>query len=167
MVVNFQRNASKDGAMFRDTTVRTLEKNGWAIIEVEHFVPDVNVTLDILASSPGGVTWPIECKGGYGRKNGGFRRSDNVLKMIGEAALLSWSVDISGIAPMLAIGTYLPNNNGCAVKIEAIPQSVVFAVVSIQDENKLEQIGNLTWEKIQDIVDPFWRYRNVATAQQK
>ena len=89
VVPNFQRLAGEQGREWRDLCVKALRRAGFAEIQLEQQLPDVGITLDIVATNLQGISLAIECKGSMMGDRPGSKRTDTVLKAIGEAFLLS------------------------------------------------------------------------------
>lgn len=138
---NFQSMAKSQGDAFRDLCVKTLVFSGFDAgdIKTEVKFGDVGVTLDIVANNSHGIALAIECKGSWRGERPGCKRTDTVLKAIGEAYLLSQS--LSGIfPPMLLMTSHVASDNAPRLMLGGVSVSVIADVI-----NPNIHFGRLKW----------------------
>lgn len=129
-VPNFQRLASEQGREWRDLCVKALRRAGFVEIQLEQHLPDVGITLDIVATNLQGISLAIECKGSMMGDRPGSKRTDTVLKAIGEAFLLSQSAAAVHFPPMLLMTSHIATTGAARAMLGAVPLSVIADVLN-------------------------------------
>lgn len=81
--MNFQSLSSEQGRDWEDVVLAALKFYGWK--QSERHVRLDGVEIDIVALSPMGETWWIECKGSHRGERPGCLREDTVKKAVGVA----------------------------------------------------------------------------------
>lgn len=81
--MNFQAASSEQGRGWEEVVLAQLRFRGWKIGD-RHVKVD-GVEIDVVAISPLGITWWIECKGSHRGKVPGCLRDDTVKKAVGVA----------------------------------------------------------------------------------
>lgn len=100
----FQQSSTKQGKRFEEVVAFVLQAGGWTIIEEHAHVGGCEI--DIVAESPVGVQWWIECKGSWQGKTPGSKRGDTVKKAVAVAWYLS---TLKERLPYMLITSHLPN----------------------------------------------------------
>lgn len=129
-VPNFQRMASEQGREWRDLCVKALRRAGFVEIQLEQHLPDVGITLDIVATNQQGISLAIECKGSMMGDRPGSKRTDTVLKAIGESFLLSQSAAAAHFPPMLLMTSHIAVSGAARAMLGAVPVSVIADVLN-------------------------------------
>lgn len=106
MSIDFQASSSRQGKEFEDAVCTVLKIAGWAIIE--RCRKAHHAEIDIVALSPAGREWWIECKGSWGKRQQGASSSDTAKKAVGVAWMLSL---VEGRPPYLLVTSHLPNES--------------------------------------------------------
>lgn len=127
---NFQALASEQGREWRNLCVKALERSGFVEIQLEQHLPDVGITLDIVATNQQGISLAIECKGSMMGDRPGSKRTDTVLKAIGEAFLLSQSAAAVHFPPMLLMTSHIAGNGAARAMLGAVPVSIIADVLN-------------------------------------
>lgn len=113
---NRQAAAGRQGAAFESTVETLLKVEGWTIVETHWREPEVDIEVDIVADSPTGERWWIECKGSWeSPKNNGLQRTDTLKKAIANGALLRL---LDGHHPYMVIASHLPKSGAGKVWLE-------------------------------------------------
>lgn len=102
-----QAAASEQGRHFEQTSVTTLQIEGWKVIATHVIIAGVEV--DIVADDPDGRRWWIECKGSWRGRTPGSRRGDTVKKAVGVAWYLHQQPNR---CPYMLITSHLPGIGG-------------------------------------------------------
>lgn len=101
---DFQASSSRQGKAFEEAVATLLKINGWKVvserIKVHHS------EIDIVAEAPDGRVWWIECKGSWGKRQGGASSSDTAKKALGVAWYLSLQDERQ---PYMLVTSHLPN----------------------------------------------------------
>jgi hypothetical protein len=105
-VDDFQRLAGEQGRQFEEAVVFALQAAGWAIVAQRAKVAQAEI--DIVAVSPTGVEWWIECKGSYRGKTPGAKRGDTTKKAVAIAAYLAVVVPSELRRPYMLLTSHLP-----------------------------------------------------------
>jgi hypothetical protein len=129
-VPNFQRLAGEQGREWRDLCVKALYRAGFAEIQLEQHLPDVGITLDIVATNLQGISLAIECKGSMMGNRPGSKRTDTVLKAIGEAFLLSQSAAAVHFPPMILMTSHIASDKAPRRMLGAAPTSIIADVLN-------------------------------------
>jgi len=127
--VNFQALASEQGREWRDLCVKALERSGFVQIQLEQHLPDVGITLDIVATNQDGISLAIECKGSMMGDRPGSKRTDTVLKAIGEAFLLSQSAAAPHFPPMILMTSHIAGSKSPRAMLGSVPVSIIADVL--------------------------------------
>lgn len=114
-IANRQGAATRQGRAFEDTVVVLLQCQGWTIIERNWREPEVDIEVDIVADSPTGDRWWIECKGSWESNRNGLARTDTLKKAIANGALLRL---LDGHHPYMVIASHLPESGAGKVWLE-------------------------------------------------
>lgn len=151
----FQSRASKDGEHYRKVCCESLERFGIEVIECKGFrVVDCGVDVDIVARNQAGVIMLIECKGGYesGKKQGGFKSSDNLRKAIASAYCISRSETHTGApyTPLIVMTTYLMAPHAMIFNQLRVVQTAIMAdVIHDRDADRLKWWARVDWPTVQ------------------
>jgi len=129
-VPNFQRLATEQGREWRDLCVKALERAGFAEIQLEQHLPDVGITLDIVATNRQDISLAIECKGSMMGDRPGSKRTDTVLKAIGEAYLLSQSAASAHFPPMILMTSHIASAKAARAMLGAVPVPLIADVLN-------------------------------------
>lgn len=127
---NFQALASEQGTEFRDLCRKSLIRAGFTEIHTEKTFEDVGVTLDIIAMNQEGISLAIECKGSMMGDRPGCKRTDTVLKAVGEAFLLSRSEAAPMFPPMLLMTSHVATSGAARTMLGSVPVSVIADVLN-------------------------------------
>lgn len=127
---NFQRLASEQGREWRDLCVKALQRAGFVEIQLEQHLPDVGITLDIVATNQQGIALPVECKGSMMGDRPGSKRTDTVLKAIGEAFLLTQSAAAPHFPPMILMTSHIASGGAARSMLGAVPLSIIADVLN-------------------------------------
>ncbi len=127
---NFQALASEQGREWRDLCVKALERSGFVEIQLEQHLPDVGITLDIIATNQQGISLTIECKGSMMGDRPGSKRTDTVLKAIGEAFLLTQSAAAVHFPPMILMTSHIASAGAARAMLGAVPASIIADVLN-------------------------------------
>lgn len=127
---NFQRLASEQGREFRDLCLKALGRAGFEELRTEEEFPDVGIQLDIVATNRHGISIAIECKGSMMGDRPGSKRTDTVLKAIGEAFLLRQSEQGSLFPPMMLMTSHVASANAPRHMLGSVPVSVIVDVLN-------------------------------------
>lgn len=152
--MSFQSDASRDGADFHKVCIAALERYNFSVMQSNLRVVDCGVDVDIVAQNKNGVTFMIECKGGYNRgmKPGGMRSSDNVRKAIASAYCLSCSESHTGqpYTPLLVMTTDMarPDSVNFA-QLSVVRTSMMLDIVSDRDYAQLKFWSRADWYRIE------------------
>jgi len=128
--VNFQALASEQGAEWRAICIKSLQRAGFTEIQTELHFPDVGITIDIAAMNQAGISLAIECKGSMMGDRPGSKRTDTVLKAIGEAFLLSQSAAAAHFPPMLLMTSHIAKVKAARAMLGAVPVSIIADVLN-------------------------------------
>jgi hypothetical protein len=139
-VKSFQSLSSEQGAEFRELCVKALVRAGFDDIRTEEKFPDVGIRLDIVAHNRNGIALAIECKGSMLGERPGSKRTDTVLKAIGEAFLLRQSEAGSMFPPMILMTSHIADSNAPRAMLGSVPVSVIADVL-----NPYNHAKRLTW----------------------
>lgn len=137
---NFQRLSSEQGAEFRELCVKALKRAGFSGIRTEEKFPDVGIRLDIVANNRNGIALAIECKGSMLGERPGSKRTDTVLKAIGEAFLLRQSEAGEMFPPMILMTSHVANDNAARAMLGSVPVTIIADVL-----NPYNHAKRLTW----------------------
>ncbi len=137
---NFQRLASEQGKEFRDLCVKALTRTGFAEVVTEVKFSDVGIQLDIVANNRHGIALAIECKGSMLGDRPGSRRTDTVLKAIGEAYLLSRSQLAESFPPMILMTSHVAEDKAARAMLGSVPVTMIADVL-----NPYNHAKRLTW----------------------
>ena len=88
-----QAAAGRQGSAFEATVEVLLQVEGWSIEERKWRHDDLDIEVDLVAMSPDGERWWIECKGSWESNRNGLERTDTMKKAIANGALLKLAVD--------------------------------------------------------------------------
>lgn len=105
LMEDFQRQAGVQGRSFEDAVTTLLKVAGWSVVEVHAKVEGAEI--DIIADSPVGTRWWIECKGSWRGKTPGSKRGDTVKKAVGVAWYLSQLPDR---LPYMLVTSHMPKD---------------------------------------------------------
>lgn len=139
-VRNFQSLSSEQGAEFRELCVKALGRAGFVDIRTEVEFSDVGIRLDIVANTRHGIGLAIECKGSMLGNRPGCKRTDTVLKAIGEAYLLRQSEVGGAFPPMLLMTSHIADDNAARAMLGSVPVTVISDVL-----NPYNHAKRLTW----------------------
>lgn len=105
-LANRQAASGRQGAAFEATVETLLKVEGWTIVERHWYEPEIGIEVDIVADSPTGQRWWIECKGSWeSPSRNGLERTDTLKKAIANGALLRL---LDGHHPYMVIASHLP-----------------------------------------------------------
>lgn len=104
--VDFQATATHQGRAFEEAVATMLRCSGWTVDELH--AKEHDVEIDIVATSPAGQRWWIECKGSWRGSVPGARRGDTVKKAVGVAAHLYC---LPERCPYMLVTSHLPVND--------------------------------------------------------
>ncbi len=158
--MDFQGNASRDGADFHKTCAAALERYGFNVVASNLRVQDCGVDVDTAAKNQKGVIFLIECKGGYNRgtKPGGMESSDNVRKAIASAYCLSRSETHTGYpyTPLMVMTTYMtrPSSVNFA-QLSVVNTSMMLDIVSDRDHARLKHWAKADWYGVESHIATF------------
>lgn len=127
---DFQRLASEQGREFRDLCIKALTRAGFAELHTEQTFSDVGITLDIIANNAAGVALAIECKGSMMGSRPGCKRTDTVLKAIGEAYLLSMSDAGVHFPPMLLMTSHVADGGAARAMLGGVSTDIICDVLN-------------------------------------
>ena len=136
----FQRLASEQGREFRDLCLKALSRAGFNEVHTEQTFSDVGITLDIIANNANGIALAIECKGSMMGSRPGCKRTDTVLKAIGEAYLLSVSDVANLFPPMLLMTSHVADGGAARAMLGAVRTEIISDVL-----NPYNHARQLTW----------------------
>lgn len=105
MTSDFQRSSTEQGSAFEQAVITVLRCSGWTIVGTHAVFGGAEV--DIVADSPTGTRWWIECKGSWMSKVRGSERGDTVKKAVGVAWYLS---TLPERCPYMLITSHLPHD---------------------------------------------------------
>lgn len=148
---NFQRLAGEQGTEFRDLCVKALKRAGFRDISTEQSFPDVGVTLDILATNRLDITLIIECKGSMMGTRPGCKRTDTVLKAIGEAYLLRQSALAEAFPPMILMTSHVAEGGAARTMLGSVSVAVIADVLNPYDHAR--RLGWWVNASERDIID--------------
>lgn len=97
--------ASRQGAAFEETVALLLLVEGWTILDRNWREPTTDVEVDIVAKSPSGELWWIECKGSWLASRNGLERTDTLKKAIGSAHILRQAPERH---PYMLVASHIP-----------------------------------------------------------
>jgi hypothetical protein len=103
---NFQQSATQQGKSFEEAVQLFLKIGGWTIVDTHVMVDDFEI--DIIADSPDGIRWWIECKGSFRGNTPGSKRGDTVKKAVGVAWYLH-RLPLDQRCPYMLVTSHLPN----------------------------------------------------------
>lgn len=128
---NPQALATSQGKHFEQHVAEVLQTLGWLI-------EDTNVTfdgveIDIVATSPGGVRWWIECKGSWRGERPGLIRSDTTKKAVAVAYHLHHNP--ADLPPYMVVTTHLPESDSSAGQMlsRAVKAGAIETVVVVSE----------------------------------
>lgn len=173
-VVEFQSNASKEGAIYRAACCKALKDYGFEIVHAKGMrVDDCGVDVDIVALNRKGLQFLIECKGGIERKDkpGGMKSSDNVRKAIASAYCLSRSETHTGApyTPLMVMTPYMTKMTSVNfAQLSVVGTQLMFDIVSDRDSSRLKLWAKADYSYLQGHIctyasvawvardNPFW-----------
>lgn len=106
METDFQASSSKQGKAFEEAVATLLKINGWKVVAER--VKVHHSEIDIVTQAPDGRVWWIECKGSWGKRQGGASSSDTAKKALGVAWYLSLQ---EGRPPYMLVTSHFPNDH--------------------------------------------------------
>lgn len=139
----FQASSSAQGAEYHRQALVALQYSGFAVVQEQYTVKDVGIRLDAIARNRHGLLIPFEFKGSF-RNTPGLRRSDSILKAIGEGYLLSVSREAHKYTPMVILTSHLPTGANSIRKLAGCERSVILMSLLDRDSDALSWLFNLT-----------------------
>lgn len=153
---NFQALASEQGAEFRDLCIKSLVRAGFVEVFTEQAFGDVGITLDIIATNQRGISLAIECKGSMMGDRPGCKRTDTVLKAIGEAYLLHRSEAACMFPPMLLMTSHVAKAGAARAMLGNVPSKIICDVLNPYNHaKKLHWWAMATEEAIAEHIEAF------------
>jgi site-specific DNA-methyltransferase (adenine-specific) len=86
---NFQARAAKEGKRARDLAEQRLEEAGFAILQRNHRLRGLGLTVDFHAADAAGGEWYFDVTGAFTSVRPGLMRTDTVWKCLGRAHVLA------------------------------------------------------------------------------
>lgn len=145
MVVKFQSDAVKQGALFAQNCITALQQTGFEIVNLRYKVPHVGVEVDAIANGRAGLSYAFEFKGSWALHRPGAQRTDTVKKAIANGALFNCSEEADFIQPIIFLTSHMPDAGAGLEMIEtAIRKGILLDVLLDRDGKSLAWYSNAT-----------------------
>jgi hypothetical protein len=161
---NFQGLSSEQGRDFRDQCVKALLYNEFVSASIEEKFVDVGIQLDIIATNKHGISLAIECKGSMRGDRPGSRRTDSVLKAVGEAYLFRQSEAAAMFPPMLLMTSHIADDKAARAMLGAVATDVIADVFHPYHTRRIRWWANATIEDVDDHLLQFKRVEELLRA---
>lgn len=133
---DFQKFASEQGEIFRDSCIKALGYAGFDVIDTEFAVPDVGLTLDIHVRNQRSIDFLIECKGSMRGARPGCMRTDTARKAIANAYLLNLSEVEPYFPPILLMTSHVASGGAALAMLQRIPTTTILDIVHPWNHSK-------------------------------
>lgn len=131
---NFQRSSSEQGRAFEDAVRGVILITGSEILEDGWTDPVTKEQVDVVARTPGGITFWVEAKGSWKGKTKGLERTDTSKKAVANAWHFKFKHG-SNRPPYILVTTNLPKPGGVGeLEIKhALEDDLFTAVITVDD----------------------------------
>lgn len=153
MVVKFQSDAAKQGALFAQNCIMALQQAGFEITDLRYKVPHIGVEIDALANGRAGLSFAFEFKGSWAVRRPGAQRTDTVKKAVCNGALFNCSEEADIILPIIFLTSHLPDKGaGLEMIVTAVQKGILLDVLLERDGKSLEWYSDATAEDIKELL---------------
>ncbi|HZU73927.1 MAG TPA: site-specific DNA-methyltransferase [Acidimicrobiales bacterium] len=135
---DFQARASREGKAAQAIAQEVLDEvAGFQIVQVNHRLRGLGVTVNFIASDGGGNPWYFDVSGAFTSTRGGLLRTDTVWKSLGRANVLY----ANNKTPIVLLSTDLPKPRSEGdLAIRGVGPAIVFDVVDMMSEEGHERL---------------------------
>jgi site-specific DNA-methyltransferase (adenine-specific) len=121
----------------RALAVSTVERAGFAIVEIDRKVPGFGAAIGIVGADRGGEPWHFDVTGAFTSTGDGLSRADTLWKSLGRVGVFA----AQGLRPLVLLTTQLPPRRSSGDRaLRALgPASVFDAIelISAEDQSRL------------------------------